>query len=484
MSNVKRYSLPIVLAALAAALLVLGILAVTVWRPPQQVVASRDADEPFVMTRAGVLPLYADEVTVRATGEPDQTVWLAVGSPEDVTAWLQDEPYDEIVGLVGDINTLKSVDHPDEDAQSGAQSGEDSADVEVEAQSGAQSGGELVNPISSDMWSSIKYGKGSVSTTLSGSDMDSSILAATDGSGPGPRVTLEWNTPQSNLLAVVAFVSAGVVAAIAAVIALALYGTRNRRLARSQHLRGTEERATLETAELEALPPTAGQKRPSRMDRHRNKPAAPALAPEQASDAAEGVPDGDVSPTQSKEVQEREVPDKEPQAAEPEGAAGVTEPEPEGQEGGEPEAPESPQESQEPEEGDAEEAAEPRAEVEQPAEVEQAPSSVEAAEGEGTAEQSAEAQKLAARSETVTTDSGMMNLSALQGGGAFPTRRALRDARRRGVDKLVVGDRAFQTTSKAKDASDPTDALEKSAVSPEKWSEAMGSSGQEGSSQS
>ena len=82
----------------------------------------------------------------------------------------------------------------------------------------------------------------------------------------------------------------------------------------------------------------------------------------------------------------------------------------------------------------------------------------------------------ASRSETVTTDSGMMNLSALQqSGGAFPTRRALRDAHRRGVNRLVVGEREFTTTATPTEE-DPTpdQVLHERSVRPNKWSEAMG----------
>ena len=90
MAKIRRYTLPIVLAVIALVLLAVGILALTVWKPQQEVVAERSTEQPFTMTRAGVLPLYADQVTVKATTDPGETVWLAVGSPEDVSAWLAD----------------------------------------------------------------------------------------------------------------------------------------------------------------------------------------------------------------------------------------------------------------------------------------------------------------------------------------------------------------------------------------------------------
>ena len=71
MSKAKRYSVPIVLGIIAVALLAVGALALTVWRPAQQVSATHDSTEPFAMTRAGVFPLYADSVRINVTAEPD-----------------------------------------------------------------------------------------------------------------------------------------------------------------------------------------------------------------------------------------------------------------------------------------------------------------------------------------------------------------------------------------------------------------------------
>lgn len=387
MSKAKRYSVPIVLGIIAVALLAVGALALTVWRPAQQVSATHDSTEPFAMTRAGVFPLYADSVKINATAEPDQDVWLAVGSPEDIMAWLQDEPYEEVVGLL-DLQTLKTIPHGVEtNPQSGeAQSGRDAESVE-EPQSGAQA----VRPISSDMWVAENYGRGSVSLTLSGDDMGLSILAATDGVGPAPTLTLTWQTPQSNLLAVASFSGAAIAALMAVVIAVSLAGVARRRASRSEVLRTLDERASTDTAEIATLP------------------ELPTTDPVESSDAV---------------------------------LVEITE-------------------TEDPTEVVAEDTAEPVESIDKdkPSTKDDQPSRLEAS-----------------RSETVTTDSGMMNLSALQhSGGAFPTRRALRDAHRRGVNRLVVGEREFTTTATPTEE-DPTpdQVLHERSVRPNKWSEAMG----------
>ena len=411
MSKAKRYSVPIVLGIIAVALLAVGALALTVWRPAQQVSATHNPTEPFAMTRAGVFPLYADSVRINVTAEPDQDVWLAVGSPEDITAWLQDEPYEEIVGLL-DLQTLKTIPHGVEaNPQSGeAQSGRGAESVE-EPQSGAQA----ASPISSDMWVAENYGRGSVSLTLSGDDMGLSILAATDGVGPAPTLTLTWQTPQSNLLAVASFIGAAIATIMALIIAVSLAGAARRRASRSEALRTLDERASTDTAEIATLPEL------STTDHVESTNAISVEATETA------------DPTEVEDL------------AEPADPTEV----------------EDPAEAVDPTEVVAKDTAEPVEPIDKdkPSTKDDQPSRLEAS-----------------RSETVTTDSGMMNLSALQqSGGAFPTRRALRDAHRRGVNRLVVGEREFTTTATPTEE-DPTPdrVLHERSVRPNKWSEAMG----------
>ena len=379
--------MPIVLGIIAVALLAVGALALTVWRPAQQVSATHNPTEPFAMTRAGVFPLYADSVRINVTAEPDQDVWLAVGSPEDITAWLQDEPYEEIVGLL-DLQTLKTIPHGVEaNPQSGeAQSGRGAESVE-EPQSGAQA----ASPISSDMWVAENYGRGSVSLTLSGDDMGLSILAATDGVGPAPTLTLTWQTPQSNLLAVASFIGAAIATIMALIIAVSLAGAARRRASRSEALRTLDERASTDTAEIATLPEL------STTD-HVESSDAVLVEITETEDPTEVVAEDTAEPVESIDKDKPSTKDDQPSRLE------------------------------------------------------------------------------ASRSETVTTDSGMMNLSALQqSGGAFPTRRALRDAHRRGVNRLVVGEREFTTTATPTEE-DPTpdQVLHERSVRPNKWSEAMG----------
>ena len=429
MSKAKRYSVPIVLGIIAVALLAVGALALTVWRPAQQVSATHNPTEPFAMIRAGVFPLYADSVRINVTAEPDQDVWLAVGSPEDITAWLQDEPYEEIVGLL-DLQTLKTIPHGVEaNPQSGeAQSGRGAESVE-EPQSGAQA----ASPISSDMWVAENYGRGSVSLTLSGDDMGLSILAATDGVGPAPTLTLTWQTPQSNLLAVASFIGAAIATIMALIIAVSLAGAARRRASRSEALRTLDERASTDTAEIATLPEL------STTDHVESTNAISVEATETA-DPTEVVAEDAAETVESIDQEVDDVTPSRPDA-DSAGDADLA--------------------------GDADSAGDEELSV--------ATDDMEAKDKPSTKDDQPSRLE-ASRSETVTTDSGMMNLSALQqGGGSFPTRRALRDAHRRGVSRLVVGEREFTTTATPTEE-DPTPdrVLHERSVRPNKWSEAMG----------
>ncbi len=398
MSNAKRFSVPIVLWVVALALLVVGLLASTVWKPQQEVIAERGSSQPFTMTRVGVLPLYADSVEVRATGEPDQIVWLVVGQPEDVKGWLDEEPYDEIVGL-SDLETLKAITHvPEEFLVEDAQSGAEEEVAEEETDEAAEGDDPVENPLDSDMWTAMKYGRGSVSMVLSGDDLNMSVIAATDGVGPSPTLSLKWDTPQDNHLQLIAFSAAGAFALLGVILALLLAASRSRKGAKVTIVERDED--SVETAAMETLP--------AALAKHSTQTPLAGVAVEETS------------------------------------VEGVEQPEPE--------APEAPREEAEPEAPG--EVAQP-VEAKRPAELVMADEPVEETQPEVDEEEALRKQQEArerlqeearrrAVTETVTTESGMMNLSALQTGGAFPTRRALREARDRGVDTLIIGDEQYR----------------------------------------
>ena len=300
-----------------------------------------------------------------------------------------------------------------------------------------------------------------------------SVLVATDGVGPAPTLTLTWKTPQANTLALASFVAAAVVALIALVIALALWGTRKKRLLRSVHLREADTRASEDTTAIavgsavEDLP-----KRASRKDKAKKIEVAEEV--EEASVTEEDTTlgafvDAFSSSDSTEPYADQETPPSTGTDAD-ESAPTDFAPSPEVEVDAADEAPAH----VDVDEGDQ---ADHQEEVVAKGEdaLETTVTEPKPAEDDGpTPEERAAAAQEAARTETVTTDSGMMNLMALQGGGKFPTRKAMRDARRRGVEQLVVGDRSFDVPTAPLSDSDPAQALRERSIAATKWSEAMG----------
>lgn len=432
MRTLKRYTVPIILAVLSAVALVIGLLATSKWAPQQEVVAVASTDQPFTMTRAGVLGLYAPHqdvaaVRVEAVAQDDQMVWLAAGSEEDVVAWLRGEPYDEIVGL-SDLETLKVIPHEvaDEPADEPAE-GEEAEEEAVEEEAAEEEEQDDVeNPIASDMWMAMKYGRGSVSMVLDGAELEDSLLAATDGVGPAPTIILSWDTPQTNPLAAVSFaLAAGLFALGVAVAAVLLMRTppRKRSDEDQEAITPAPQRAAPATDVLEVEAPEVGA--PVLEDTEAQ--ATEVVEELEIAEPVETIGEAELAP-QPQLAENIELVEAQDFVEEPEPALEadfVEEAEPvleteaavEDQPAGELEAAEEPEPAEVPEPAEAPE------QVEEPAPVERS-KFVE---------------------ETVTTESGMMNLSALQSGLGLPTRRALREAERRGIDALVVGGRRFET---------------------------------------
>lgn len=128
MARVRQFAAALVAAVLALVAAVLGVLSLTVWKPAGQVVATTTPDRPYVMTRDKVLPLLAQDVTVTVTAPDDEEVSLVYGTTGDVLGWIGDSPYTEVIGIASGMTSLLTVDHPGTggSAQPGgdAQSGE------------------------------------------------------------------------------------------------------------------------------------------------------------------------------------------------------------------------------------------------------------------------------------------------------------------------------------------------------------------------
>ena len=448
----KRYVAASSMGVVALVCVLVGLLGVTVLRPPTHQVSSVVSPTDLIMTRGNVLSIVKDDVTVTATSKSGAPVTLSIGTTQDVKGWIGDAAYTEVIGVESDRTKLKAESHDaigpsripsPTPAQSGAQSG---------VQSGAQplaepSSADLVQQLaSSDMWFKQASGEGTVSLDLENVPSGRSALAAS-AAGPGDlTLTLTWKVEQTNTLAIIAFLAA----CVFALIALALFLTRWQ-LLRLRKIREAriEERRKADSLETSSINSAAVAERVAAA-----RDSAPAHAPVEEPPAADEATVSNDSSTDAAAAMPVE------EKAEW-GAAVYT-----------PAADESAENAPAEEEGadgasSEEEAAGEAAPSEKDGATEAADSSDEAASNEPASNEVPQddyvpdplTDTFERRGrhgldngpidqdppERATTDTGVIDLSGIRGGRTLPSRRALREARNNGEQTVVVDGQEFNT---------------------------------------
>ena len=448
----KRYVAASSMGVVALVCVLVGLLGVTVLRPPTHQVSSVVSATDLIMTRGNVLSIVKDDVTVTATSKSGAPVTLSIGTTQDVKGWIGDAAYTEVIGIESDRTKLKAESHDaigpsrvpsPTPAQPGAQSG-----AQLGVQSGAQplaepSSADLVQQLaSSDMWFKQASGEGTVSLDLENVPSGRSALAAS-AAGPGDlTLTLTWKVEQTNTLAIIAFLAA----CVFALIALALFLTRWQ-LLRLRKIRAAriEERRKADSLETSSINSAAVAERIAAA-----REAAPAatLASEPAQADEPSVDD-----TEQREAEADEQPtDNAPTW----GAAAFASDQNETED------------DEAPVEETAEAAAEERTEddLREEAPVEPADASDDnAAQVQSSSDSSEEyvpdplTDTFERRGrhgldngpidqdppERATTDTGVIDLSGIRGGRTLPSRRALREARNNGEQVVVVDGQEFNT---------------------------------------
>lgn len=479
----KRYVAASSMGVVALVCVLVGLLGVTVLRPPTHQVSSVVSATDLIMTRGNVLSIVKDDVTVTATSKSGAPVTLSIGTTQDVKGWIGDAAYTEVIGIESDRTKLKAESHDaigpsrvpsPSPAQSGAQSG---------VQSGAQplaepSSADLVQQLaSSDMWFKQASGEGTVSLDLENVPSGRSALAASAG-GPGDlTLTLTWKVEQTNTLAIIAFLAA----CVFALIALALFLTRWQ-LLRLRKIREAriEERRKADSLETSSINSAAVAERIAAA-----REAAPAAAP--ASEPAQA----DEPSVDETEQREAEADEKPTDNAPTWGAAAFA----------------SDQNETEGDEAPVEETDEAVADDGPDATpVDEAPvESVEDSDDNGaqtpTSSDSSEEYVPDPLTDTferrgrhgldngpidqdpperATTDTGVIDLSGIRGGRTLPSRRALREARNNGEQVVVVDGQEFNTglipvtrPRGAEQAPAPTSAPDDDASSTGGWTSIM-----------
>ena len=479
----KRYVAASSMGVVALVCVLVGLLGVTVLRPPTHQVSSVVSATDLIMTRGNVLSIVKDDVTVTATSKSGAPVTLSIGTTQDVKGWIGDAAYTEVIGIESDRTKLKAESHDaigpsrvpsPSPAQSGAQSG---------VQSGAQplaepSSADLVQQLaSSDMWFKQASGEGTVSLDLENVPSGRSALAASAG-GPGDlTLTLTWKVEQTNTLAIIAFLAA----CVFALIALALFLTRWQ-LLRLRKIREAriEERRKADSLETSSINSAAVAERIAAA-----REAAPAAAP--ASESAQA----DEPSVDEAEPREADADEKPTDNAPTWRAAAFA------SDKNETEGDEAPVEETDEAVADDGPDATPvdEAPVESVEESDdhgaQTPPSSDSSE-EYVPDPLTDTFERRGRHgldngpidqdppERATTDTGVIDLSGIRGGRTLPSRRALREARNNGEQVVVVDGQEFNTglipvtrPRGAEQAPAPTSAPDDDASSTGGWTSIM-----------
>lgn len=493
----KRYVAASSMGVVALVCVLVGLLGVTVLRPPTHQVSSVVSATDLIMTRGNVLSIVKDDVTVTATSKSGAPVTLSIGTTQDVKGWIGDAAYTEVIGVESDRTKLKAESHDaigpsrvpsPTPAQPGAQSGAQSG-----VQSGAQplaepSSADLVQQLaSSDMWFKQASGEGTVSLDLENVPSGRSALAAS-AAGPGDlTLTLTWKVEQTNTLAIIAFLAA----CVFALIALALFLTRWQ-LLRLRKIREAriEERRKADSLETSSINSAAVAERIAAA-----REAAPAAVV--ASEPAQ-ADEPSVDETEQREAEADEQPDDN---APTWGAAAFASSKNDAEDAEAPvaEADEAVAEVAPAGEVVAEDNAEVAPADEAPAQhaeapevnVEQAQPSIDTSD-EYVPDPLTDTFERRGRHgldngpidqdppERATTDTGVIDLSGIRGGRTLPSRRALREARNNGEQVVVVDGQEFNTglipvtrPRGAEQAPAPTSAPDDDASSTGGWTSIM-----------
>ena len=252
MELLKRYVAASSMGAVALVCILIGLLGVTVLRPPSQQVSTVESATDLIMTRDNVLSIVKDDVTVTATSKSGAPVTLVIGTSQDAKGWIGNAAFTEVIGVEADRTKLKAESH----AANGT------GMVNPNAQDAVQSGAQpLADPTSaqltdqlakSPMWFKQESGTGSVSLDLENVPSGRSAVAASAG-GPGDLTfTLTWQVEQVNMLAIIAFLTAAFFALLAFALFLTRWQLLRLRKIRAQRIEERRKADSLDTSTINA----------------------------------------------------------------------------------------------------------------------------------------------------------------------------------------------------------------------------------------
>ena len=464
MNRIKAYAAATTAGAIALVFVIIGVLALTVFQPPKELSSSIESPTAIIMTHDRVLPLLDKNVVVTATSKSGAELTLGVGTPGDVLGWIGNDPYTEVVGLTSDRSVLKVNQHEgvagdtgQSSPQSGAQSGSDTS--HSGAQSGAQPGAtqsqvgtepaQLVADASkSDMWLHSVTGEGTVSMSLDDVSAGLSVLAVSTSGASDTTLTLTWATRSVNTLAIVSFILAILFALIAGVAFLSRYQLLRHRAERAKALeeRRSADSTDTQTIDVNAVNALADAKKVEEIEEASVQDTSTEENEESAQqdtlDEALHVADTEATDKASDFEEPVEQAIDEWATDDRVNASQTTEETSDATTSDDvafdvaPASDDSEQGAQAESEGSAVAEDDPSDEA---PEIEETVKPVAGRHGEwmGTEDQDPP--------EKVSTDTGIIDLSSIRPGVTLPSRRALREAREKGEEKIVIDGREFNT---------------------------------------
>lgn len=411
MDQLRRFSGAAAACAVAVIAAIVAVLALTVWKPTQQISATVTPQQPVVITREGLFQLEGGEVTVTAASASGKQVTMALGTAADVRAWVSDLSYAEITGISANRENLLTEGH-DSATSSPSPSPSPSSEAPQNPDQNAQpspspSATPTLSAAGGDMWLDEATAPSTATMTLRDVAAGRSLVITSDGTTPSDlTVTMTWQTPHRNVLAI----TAGVITFICLLIAAALVGFV---LWRERQVDSEEEKRKEDEAEDGA----SQQVDPAFFETDENSESSEAETEtlqsdneeaEEYSDSIEGgeTPDDVTAQDAFTEVAEFDEETPEDKSSE-------------------------------------DRAVEERVEVNETSVTDRDESSdSEPRRGRhGIAYHDDEVDPPARES----TDTGIIDLSGIRPGAVLPSRRALRQAREKGEGRLVIGGQEFDT---------------------------------------
>ena len=242
MDQLRRFSGAAAACAVAVIAAIVAVLALTVWKPTQQISASVTPQQPVVITREGLFQLEGGEVTVTAASASGKQVTMALGTAADVRAWVSDLSYAEITGISANHDNLLTEGHDSATSATSSPSPSPSSEAPQNPDQNAQpspspSATPTLSAAGGDMWLDEATAPSTATMTLRDVAAGRSLIITSDGTTPSDlTVTMTWQTPHANVLAI----TAGVITFICLLIAAALIGLV---LWRERHAASEEDEA-------------------------------------------------------------------------------------------------------------------------------------------------------------------------------------------------------------------------------------------------